>query len=182
VDGFIRTTGTEVNEYDNYYIASNRSYVSYDRYLRSGPYNFGFLNTRPDWVEHFPYQQGLLISYWDTSQPDNNTSVHPGEGLILPIDSRVRPIYRLDGQAWRARIQNYDAPFTHRRADSFTLHNDSAPSYIRGQRGVPVFDDTKNWFDPAVPGHGVKVPQVGVKIEVVSERGTSMTTRISRAR
>ncbi len=57
---------------------SNRSYVSYDRYLKTGPYNFGFPNTRPDWVEHFPYQNGLLIWYWDTSQADNNTSEHPG--------------------------------------------------------------------------------------------------------
>lgn len=47
--------------FDNYYIASNRSYVSFDQYLKTGPYNFGFLNTKPDWVEHFPYQQGLLI-------------------------------------------------------------------------------------------------------------------------
>ena len=29
---------------------------------------------RPDWVEHFPYQNGLLVSYWDTSQADNNES------------------------------------------------------------------------------------------------------------
>ena len=28
--------------YDNYYIASYRAYVSYDQYLKTGPYNFGF--------------------------------------------------------------------------------------------------------------------------------------------
>ena len=60
--------------YDHYYIASNRTYTAYDRYLQTGPYNFGFPD-RPDWVEHFPYQNGLLVSYWDTSFSDNNESV-----------------------------------------------------------------------------------------------------------
>ncbi len=62
----------------NYYIASHRDYVSFDKYLQSGPYNFGWPNTKPDFVEHFPYQDGLLISYWDLSQADNNTGAHPG--------------------------------------------------------------------------------------------------------
>jgi immune inhibitor A len=67
LDGFTAVGSTVTNFYDNYYISSHRSYESYDRYLKTGPYNFGFLNTnRPDWVEHFPYMQGLLIWYWDT--------------------------------------------------------------------------------------------------------------------
>jgi immune inhibitor A len=53
--------GDEGWNLDNYYIASHRSFVSYDRYLKTGPYNFGFLNTRPDRVEHFSYEQGLLM-------------------------------------------------------------------------------------------------------------------------
>ena len=95
LDGFRPTTGTETGDFDNYYIASNRSYVSFDQYLETGPYNFGFLPDRPDWVEHFTYEQGLLVSYWDTSQRDNNTSEHPGEGLILPIDAHPAAIYNL---------------------------------------------------------------------------------------
>ena len=58
VDGFRITTGTETSDFDNYYIASNRSYVSYDQYLKTGPYNFGFTDTRPDWVEHFVLPAG----------------------------------------------------------------------------------------------------------------------------
>ena len=74
---------TSTKTYDNYYIAGHRSYVSYDKYLKTGPYYFGYPNTRPDFVDHFAYQQGLLISYWDTSQRDNNTSEHPGQGRNL---------------------------------------------------------------------------------------------------
>ena len=57
---------TYTRQFDNYYIAGNRSYVSYDKYLKTGPYYFGYANTRPDYVDHYAYQEGLLISYWDT--------------------------------------------------------------------------------------------------------------------
>ena len=79
----------------NAYVAEFRQYVDYDNGLKTGPYNFGFLNTLPDWVEHFPYQDGLLISYWDSSFTDNNTSQHPGGGLILPIDAHPNALLDL---------------------------------------------------------------------------------------
>jgi immune inhibitor A len=59
---------------------------------------------------------------------------------------RPSPIYRLDGNTWRCRIQMYDAPFSLTRAESFTLHVNSAPSYIRGQDAQPVFDDRRTYF------------------------------------
>ena len=156
--------------FDHYYVASNREYVSYDKYLQSGPYNFGFPQDRPDWVEHFPYQNGLLVSYWDTSYSDNNTSQHPGEGEILPIDSHPQPIYKLDGKPWRGRIQTYDAPFGLEKADSFTLHDQTTgqASYIRGQAAVPVFDDRRSYWSAAQPFVGVKVPDAGVRMQVQS--------------
>jgi immune inhibitor A len=177
--GFSAVGATVTNLYDNYYISSHRNYASYDRYLETGPYNFGFLNTRPDWVEHFSYMEGLLIWYWDTSQPDNNTSQHPGEGLILPIDSHPRPIYNLQGVPWRCRIQVYDAPFSLTRAESFSLHVNSEPSYIRGQDAVPVFDDRRTYFydAPTIRLCGVKVPNAGVRIRVLEVDGTSIRIR-----
>ncbi|HET6530274.1 MAG TPA: immune inhibitor A domain-containing protein [Actinoplanes sp.] len=177
--GFSSVAGSFTTLYDNYYIASNRAYVSYDRYLRTGPYNFGYLNTRPDWVDHFPYQDGLLIWYWDTSYSDNDVGLHPGEGEILPIDAHPRPIYNLQGQPWRGRIALYDATFTPQKADSFTLHVNSQPSYIRGQDGVRVFDDSRQYWYPETPTVGVKVPNTGTRIQVLSHDGTSMRIRIS---
>ena len=163
--------------YDNYYIAGHRSYVSYDRYLKTGPYNYGFTN--PYWAEHFALQEGLLISYWDLSQADNNVSEHPGEGRNLYVDAHPKTLYRIDGQPWRTRIQLYDAPFSLTKADSFTLHVNDKPSYIRGEAAEPLFDDTKDYFDPELPDHGVKLPGVGVKIRVLNEEGTSMRVRVS---
>jgi immune inhibitor A len=165
--------------YDNYYVASNREYVSYDRYLKTGPYNAAD-PARPNWFEHFPYQNGLIVSYWNTQYSDNNESVHPGEGEILPFDSHPDPIFRLDGVKWRPRIQTYDAPFSLEKADSFTLHMPNGqPSYIRGQDAVPVFDDRRSYWNAQQPNVGVKDPDAGVRIAVQKQDGTSMRIRIS---
>jgi immune inhibitor A len=178
--GFASVAATITAQFDNYYIAAYRTYVSYDRYLKYGPYNFGWATTKPDQVEHFAYQQGLVVSYWNTQYSDNNVSVHPGEGEILTIDSHPAPLYRLDGQPWRARIQLYDAAFGNHKADSFTLHVNGQASYIRGQAGNPVFNDTKNYFDPVQTDHGVKVAKAGVKITVVDQNGTNATIKLGR--
>lgn len=179
VKGFSTIGSSITQEYDNYYLATNRTYVSYDRYLKTGPYNFGYANTKPDWVEHYAYQTGLLVSYYDTSQADNNTNVHPGVGLHLIVDSRPRPVYRLDGLPWRARIQMYDAPFGLKKADSMTLHVNGQGSYIRGQDAAAMFDDTKQYWFAELPNHGVKLPAAGVKIQVLSQDGTSVKVKVS---
>ncbi|WP_203704253.1 immune inhibitor A domain-containing protein [Asanoa iriomotensis] len=177
VDGFQNIQSTFITQHPHYYIAGWRTYVSYDKYLQYGPYYFN----RPteDRVDHFPYQTGLLVSYWDTSQGDNNVSEHPGEGLNLYVDARPKTLYRLDGLPWRTRVQIYDAPFSLRKGDSFTLHHFDQAMYIRGVEANPVFDDTKNYFDSALPNHGVKLPAVGVKIKVLEENGTSVKIKVN---
>lgn len=177
-DGFVATTGTETGLFPNYYVAAKRNYVSYDQYLKTGPYNFGFPAT-PNKVEHYAYQEGLLLTYLDGSQADNNTNEHPGEGRSLNIDSRPVPINNLCGTTWRTRIQVYDAPFTKKKADSMTLHCDGRASYVRGQAGQPVFDDSKTWWYASQPNHGVKVPKNGVKIAVTAENAATTTVKVS---
>ena len=177
--GWTIAEATYTRLFDNYYIAGNRSYVSYDKYLKTGPYFFGYANTRPDWVDHYAYQEGLLISYWNLRYADNDTFEHPGEGRNLYIDAHPRPIYNLTGAPWRARVQVYDAPFSLKKADSFTLHINSQPQYIRGQAAQPLFDDTKQYWYPELPNHGVKLPAAGVKIKVLQQDGTSMKVRFS---
>lgn len=188
LNGFSIVEETYTRDFDNYYIAANRVYTSYDQYLKTGPYFFGYANTRPDWVDHYAYQQGLLITYWNLRYTDNNTMPydkrfnpggHPGEGRNLNIDSRPKPLYNLTGNPWRARVQIYDAPFSLKKADSFTLHVNSQPSYVRGQDAAPLFDDSKQYWYPELPNHGVKVPNNGVKIKVLQQNGTSIKIKVS---
>ena len=164
------------------YIAEYRQYRGYDAGLATGPYNFGFLDNPllPEKVEHFPYQDGLLISYWDSQERNNNVSTHPGSGLILPIDAHPEPLTRADGGVWRNRIQSYDSTFGLEPTDRITLHFDSAPSQHGGLPAAPVFDDTKLHWSPDNPYGSVKNPSTGTRIEVksVSAQGAFMQVQV----
>ncbi|MFI6349520.1 immune inhibitor A domain-containing protein [Streptomyces sp. NPDC050560] len=179
--GFSRIGESFTKDYDQYYIAENRQYVSYDRTLKVGPYNFGSAK-RPDWVEHYPYQNGLMVWLWDTSQVDNNTSVHPGEGLILPVDSHPDPLRWSDGTVVRNKIQPFDAPFSTRRTDGFTLHQADEPLKIPSSPGVPVFDDHKgSYWSEDNPAGSVRVPDTGTQIKILKEPkdGSTLTVQVA---
>jgi immune inhibitor A len=178
--GFSRIGASISDDYAQYYIAENRQYVSYDKTLKVGPYNFGFSTTRPSWVEHYPYQNGLLIWKWDTSQKDNNTSVHPGVGLLLPVDSHPTAMKWSDGTVMRNRIQAFDSPFSRYRTDGFTLHNADVATRIPSSKGVPVFNDhTNTYYDEALtPTAGVKITDTNTKIKIVKEAKDGSTIRL----
>jgi immune inhibitor A len=179
MSGWSIVGASATSKYPNYYIAGNRSYTSYDRYLATGPYNFGWPSTKPKWVEHYNYQTGLLISYWDTSQADNNTNVHPGEGRNLYVDAHPKPFNNVNGVPFRSRIQVYDAPFSLYPTDGMLLHVDGKASPVWPQFPSPVFNDKGKYFYTELPNQGVKLPAVGVKIGVLSQNGTSMTVAVS---
>jgi immune inhibitor A len=96
--------------------------VGYDETLKLGPYNFGWTNTKPDWVERFPYQDGLLVWYVNYAYDDNNTSEHPGGGLVLPVDARPTPIVFPGGALLSNRRQPFDATFGKQATDAVTFH------------------------------------------------------------
>ncbi|SOD86254.1 immune inhibitor A domain-containing protein [Streptomyces sp. Ag109_G2-15] len=184
--GFSRAGASFTKDYKQYYIAENRQYVSYDKTLKVGPYNFGFAS-RPDWVEHYPYQNGLLIWKWDTSQADNNTNDdggHPGTGLILPIDAHPKALKWTDGTLVRNRIQAYDSPFSLYGTDGITLHKADVALKIKGSKGVSVFNDhTSTYYDPSNPTGGVKVTDTNTKITIVKEAkdGSTISLKVGPA-
>ncbi|MFI7504171.1 immune inhibitor A domain-containing protein [Streptomyces sp. NPDC049687] len=179
--GFSRIGAAITDDYAQYYIAENRQYVSYDKTLKVGPYNFGFSTTRPDWVEHYAYQNGLLIWKWDTSQADDNTSVHGGEGLILPVDAHSAPLKWSDGTLMRGRIQSFDSTFSLYPTDAITLHKADVATKIKSRPGVSVFDDGKStYWDASNPLAGVKVTDTNTSIKIVSEPkdGSTITVKV----
>jgi immune inhibitor A len=192
--GFHVTTGSETAEYFNAYILENRQYIGYDMALKLGPYNFGFPD-RPDYVEHFPLQDGLLIWYYDTSFGDNNVGDHPGGGLILPVDSHPQIETWTNGTQIRPRIQSYDSTFGKQATDSITLHDPvtGVAKTITSKPGVSVFNDTLRDSDGTsiywMPGHpsdapgntryqaewnSVDVPNTGTIVRVKSVSNTGM--------
>jgi immune inhibitor A len=179
--GFARTTGDFSRSFFNAYLAEYRNYRGYDDGLRTGPYNFGFLNDadKQNWVEHFAYQDGLLIWYYDTSFEDNNVGDACASGrcggMYLPVDANPTLMLRPDnGRAWRPRVQAYDSTFSLDPTDVTCLHANSVLQCYGGTPGNPLFDDRKDYWvapNPAI-GHfgwsGVPVPKTGTTIRVVS--------------
>ncbi|MEU7056329.1 immune inhibitor A domain-containing protein [Streptomyces sp. NPDC046197] len=182
-NGFSRIGASFTKDYKQYYIAENRQYVSYDKTLKTGPYNFGF-STRPGWVEHYPYQNGLLIWKWDTSQKDNNTSQHAGTGLILPVDSHPALLKWSDGTLMRNRVQAYDSPFSLYGTDGITLHKADVVTMIKPSKGVPVFNDhTSTYYDASNPAGAVKITDTNTKIKITREArdGSTIELEVGRA-
>jgi immune inhibitor A len=170
LEGFLQSDGQYRSLHDHYYLAEYRQYRGYDRGLETGPYNFSYrADGLGDYVEHYAYNPGLLVTYVDTSMSDNNVSAHPGEGRVLVVNARPTPLIRGDGQPWAARVQVHDAPFGLERSFPLSLKYSGAPrSEYPSRPAVPVFNDLKpHWF-PEAPYAGVKLPATGTVIEVLS--------------
>ena len=191
-DGFIVVTDGGYNApYEHYYLAENRQYAGYDTTLKKGPYNFGWLATSPDKVEHFPYQNGLLVWYANSLYSDNNTSQHPGGGQALPVDAHPTALTWSDGTVARNRIQAFDSTFGLDKTDPLSLHREAATSggtqrttlVEKAQSARSVFDDTDPYayYDEGNPLGSVIVGGTGTKIRVLSaddKKGT-MTVRVN---
>jgi immune inhibitor A len=167
--GFHVTNGTETKLYSQYYVAEYRTYKGYDSTLKVGPYFFGYAAPKNNFVDHFPYQDGMLINFWDTSQTNNQTKNHPGVGLLLPIDAHYTTLYRVDGVRWRNRIQTYDSTFTLEKTDALTnLHVNNVLSPVLSLPAVKVFDDRTLYYDPTNPQGSVMNPNTGTQIRIQS--------------
>ncbi|NUO33982.1 MAG: M6 family metalloprotease domain-containing protein [Dermatophilaceae bacterium] len=161
--GFSIISGTTTKQVQDFYFAENRVYSGYDATLKTGPYNFGWASTKPDWVERFPYQNGMLVWFANGEYTNNNTSAHPGGGEVLPVDARPAPVM-LDGNVRLGnRRQPFDATFGQERTDAVTFHRNGVPTTVPSQPAIPTFDDSdpnrywtaKNpWASTKVAGSG----------------------------
>jgi immune inhibitor A len=182
-DGFKQTSGTESAYYNNYYVAEFRQYRGFDSALATA-YNF----VGGNWAERFPYQDGLLVSYWDTSFPNNNVGSHCAGGrcggMLLPVDAHPELMYCADGSIWRNRVQTFDATFGLEPTDEVTLHCHGEPSTHPSQPAVSVFDDRNSYYNPANPMGSVIVPNTGTQIRVksVSALGSFMQVEVRPAK
>ncbi len=177
VSGFSRSTGQEDTYHPGYYVAEYRAYNGWDAGLRTGPYNHGFQGTRPKWVEHFPYQDGLLVWYWDTSTTDNNVGTHPCEGQVLPVDAHPQVLRFGTAGPWRSKVQVYDATFGLQPTDPITLHHLSVEQRIPSAPAAPVFDDRAQHCDPGFRDSGVTLPATGTTLRVVEQTPEKLVVR-----
>ncbi len=182
-NGFTRMGGSTTKVVPQFYLAENRVYSGYDATLKTGPYNFGWADTKPDWVERFPSQNGLLVWYSDGACTDNNTISHPGCGQALPVDARPAPITFPGGFLLGNRRQSLDATFGQEATDAVTFHRNGVPSVVASQPAIPTFDDTdpNRYWSTLNPKASTKVAGSGTKISVVSTstNGDQMAVQVT---
>lgn len=184
---FTRVGATNTVPVQSYYLAENRTYSGYDTFLKTGPYNFGFTGQKDDWVEHYPYQDGMLVWFHDGRYTDNNTSKHPGGGLILPVDARPQALRFASGAAASSRVQPFDATFGRQRTDKIVLHRNGTETLtVPSRPAIPVFDDSdpNGYYDVSMPSYSTKVAGSGTRIAVkkVSKDGTVLDVDVTFAR
>lgn len=192
VKGWSISTGTDVRQTKQYYLLENRGYAGYDQTLQQGPYNFSEGLTRPNWVEFFPYQDGLLVWFADKAYADNNTRTHPGHGQALPVDARPAPFTYPDGTKPGNRRQPFDATFGLQPTDRVCLHKQvaggtkQAPTVETLEACAPsnpgiaeFYDSGENaYWSSANPWSSTKTPGSKVRATVISEKGGNITVRV----
>ena len=180
--GFEIINGTTSREVQDMYLAENRTYNGYDATLKTGPYNFGYANTKPDWVERFPYQNGMLVWFANGEYGDNNTSAHPGAGQVLPVDARPAPVAFADGSLLGNRRQPFDATFGRERTDRVTFHKNGSPSTVPSSKGIPTFDDRNpdRYWSALNPWSSTKVAGSGTTMTVTKSKrhGDQLTVKV----
>ena len=183
--GFTLSTGSETSSGDRYYLVENRAYVGYDETLRDGPYQFDKAYTAPDHVEHFSFQDGMLVWAIDETYTDNNTIDHQGHGLALPVDARPAKFTYPDGTGPSNRRQPFDATFGLQAFDPVSLHKEilvgkgksqtvesvAAVGTTADDKQEATFTDAKTdaYFDASNPLGGVYVAGHGVTVTVTEQ-------------
>jgi immune inhibitor A len=184
--GWVHSTGTETVASERYYLLENRQYVGYDATLAEGPYQFSEAFTRPNWVEFFKFQDGMLVWLVDQGYTDNNVSEagRLGIGYALPVDSFPNSLTYPDGTSPSNRREPFDATFGLDTVDETCLHKQVATDKKGGWTtaeacagGVPqqstfVDSEPEAYYDAAAPQNSVKVLGTGLTAEVVDELDT----------
>lgn len=158
LDGFISTNG--LFDKDHYYYLEWRNYAGADKGLIAG--------------RGVKYNTGLVVWYGDDSFTDNWVGVHPGEGFIGVVDSHPEAIVgTLSGQdsvKSSTRYQIADAAFSLDKAPAWTVDSPSRGLFdYEGLPGVTTFDDSNKYINELIPDAGKKLPNYGLKFQVIGE-------------
>lgn len=185
--------GSYIYAFPRSYLAENRTFDGYDVTLAQGPYSHDYAISAPGAkVDHYAYEDGLLVWYANGDYSDNNTSEHPGFGANMLVDAAPATV------AWSGagggapadgRLQAFDAAFDIDATSALSLTREavggSQSVQLPARPSVPVFEDADvdgYWSAQADGWFSTKVAGAGTEIQVVSsdERTGQMALKIGR--
>ncbi len=158
LDGAVVSNGIEYK--DHYYYLEWRNYKGADVALQ---YGRGPI-----------YNTGLVVWYADDSYTDNWVGLHPGEGFLGVVDSHPEAIVgtkdNVPTVANSTRYQIADAAFSFDKTPAWYVNSPFRGVFdYKGLPGVTTFDDSKSYMNSLIPDAGRKVPNLGLKFQVVGE-------------
>lgn len=158
LDGFISTNG--LFDKKHYYYLEWRNYAGSDKGLLQG--------------RGVKYNSGLVVWYGDESFTDNWVGVHPGEGFIGVVDSHPEAIVGskngTTSVSQSTRYQIADAAFSLDQAPAWYIDSPSRGIFdYEGLPGVTTFDDSNKYINELIPDAGKKLPNFGLKFQVIGE-------------
>ncbi|SQH74438.1 putative Protease [Shewanella benthica] len=116
-------------------------------------------------LDSHSYEPGVLIWLENFSYADNNSSTHPGAGLIGVIDADQNLI-------------GTNASDTQVRDATFSMF---VQSYYFGDNhlsSVSMFDDRQDYSAPTQPQSGIILPELGLTMEVIAQSADSSTATV----
>ncbi|MEX2961192.1 immune inhibitor A domain-containing protein [Microbulbifer sp. TYP-18] len=122
--------------------------------------------------ELMEFNEGLVVWYADTSYDNNWVGDHPGNGFLGVVDADQHINTWSDSAVASTRYQVHDAAFNIDKSAKLTL--DLLTNYdvlLRDNytKRNPLFDDTNDYSNAAIPDAGRAISSYGLKIRVVSQ-------------
>lgn len=113
------------------------------------------------------YDGGLVVWYVDDSYTDNWTGIHPGDGFLGVVDAHddTNLVWNTGGQAI-SRFHIADAAFNIFPTSGLNIQYPDQILTLAAQRGVPLFNDSKDYNNKYLPDAGRNISKYGLKILV----------------
>ncbi|MFV8784358.1 immune inhibitor A domain-containing protein [Microbulbifer sp. SA54] len=158
--GFSQSQGFSLH--DHYYLLEWRTHKGIDTGL-------SHINVAGEMLE---FNEGLVIWYADTSYSDNWVGIHPGNGFLGVVDADQHTNKWNDNSVASTRYQVHDAAFSIDKANKETLDLLSGYNLLLRDNYTkrnPLFDDSSDYSNAAIPDAGRAISSYGLKIRVVSQ-------------
>ncbi|WP_440056408.1 immune inhibitor A domain-containing protein (plasmid) [Pseudoalteromonas sp. T1lg65] len=125
-------------------------------------------------LQQYGYNTGLLLWYSNEAESNNSTSIHPGTGNMLVIDTDQRPIFKANGVSPAiSQIQVRDA--------ALRTTQQTAGLGDQDLSAISSFNDQNDYAFELQPESGVVLPKLGVAVTLnsVSEDASNANLTIS---
>lgn len=163
LDGFVHFDG-EGKMYDAYYLVEIRSHKGVDAGLE-------FFRRKDTF---FSYDPGMVIWYYDGrygKTQDNNTSQHPGYGMLGVVDAHQEVRYWNNDEDNKdaiadSRYQVNDAAFSPNKTSGMNLDYIFGTMNYEPLKGITIFNDKDDYRMKEVPEIGKILPKIGLQIRL----------------